>query len=880
PSNTPYHIKKSSLVMAEIVGLTASIAIVELSAKLATYSNAVGSARGDISRLQSQLGSLDISLKAAQRLINEPRNHALATSRSLIDSLDKCQAELARVQDKLDPGSARKVIRRFRFRALKWPFDSKEVSELIDSLEQYKQTITLCLQVDQTTILLNMSQKVEGMSLNHSDQRSTSRKPCFNVPFDRDTDFVPRPNITDWLKEKHKGPSNRMALVGLGGLGRSQVAIHFAHQIQEQTPETSVYWVHASSKPRFEEGYGYIAERNDLPRRNDPQVDVLTLVRDWLQTEEAGSWLMILDNADDINLFYPNEDNGESAVASVVGGSTTATTDQRPLAACLPKHRNGSILVTSRSLNVAEKLTGSHKTIFQVSVMDDDQGLQLLHSKLIRKCDDSVAIELLRNLDFIPLAITQAAAYINRRSPRESAETYLTTFLESDQSKRNLSNRDAGDLRRDETGSNSVITTWQVTFEHIRREKPSAAKLLSFMSFFNPHGIPIFVVRDYSTTSAPEADVETASFEDDLDVLRGYSLVTVTASTDLCEMHAMVQACTRIWVSASDGVERWKRLFLQSMCNNFPNGDLETWPNCQLLLPHIEVVTEVEPPQEDLQNWAYLLTNCGCFMRESGNLTEAERLFKRSVSVYSKTLGEDHRHTLVLRHHLGLTYFGQGRYIETQEILKTLRDKKMLVPQEEDSETWPSMYCLALAYEAQGRMKEAEAIYTQLVETLTRISGTEHPDTLRCLAGLASTLIEQDRANDAEDILVPVLAMQKKVFGDEDLDTLESMTQLAASYEEQGLYDEAEDIGVQVLEVYARIYGKEHYVTLLSTMRLAKIYERQGRLSAAEDILAPSVALQKKVLGKGHPVTQRSIKLLEKISKSQGRLEEAPAVFQ
>ncbi|KAI6758654.1 hypothetical protein HG530_010894 [Fusarium avenaceum] len=826
--------------MAEIAGLTASIiAIVELSAKLATYSNAVGSARGDISRLQSQLESLNISLKAAQRLINEPKNHALATSRSLIDSLEKCQAELARVQDKLDPGSARKAICRFGFRALKWPFDSKEVSELIDSLEQYKQTITLCLQVDQTTILLDISQKVEGMSLNHSDQRSTSRTPCFNVPFDRDTDFVHRPNITDWLKEKYKGPSNRMALVGLGGLGKSQVAIHFAHQIQEETPETSVYW-----------------------------------------TEEAGSWLMILDNADDINLFYPNEDNEKSAAASVVDGSTTATTDQRLLATYLPKTRNGSILVTSRSLDVAEKLTGSHKNIFQVSVMDDDQGLQLLYSKLIGECDESVAIELLRNLDFIPLAITQAAAYINRRSPRESVETYLTTFQESDQNKRNLLNRDAGDLRRDETVSNSVITTWQVTFEHIRREKPSAAKLLSFMSFFNPHGIPIFVLRDYSTTSAPEANVETASFEDDLDVLRGYSLVTVTAPTDLCEMHAMVQACTRIWVSASDGVEHWKRLFLRSMCKSFPNGGIETWPNCQLLLPHIEVVTEVEPPQEDLQDWAYLLKNCGCFMLDSGNFTEAERFFKRSATVYSKTLGEDHRHTLLLRHHLGLTYFGQGRYIEAQEILETLLDKKMLLLQEQDSETWASMYYLALVYEAQGRMKEAEASYTQLVETMTRISGKEHPDTLRCLAGLASTLIGQGRANDAEEILVSVLATQEKVLGDEDFDTLASMTELALSYKKQGRYDEAEDISVRVLEAYTRMYGKEHPVPLLLTNRLAKLYERRGCLSAAEDILAPSVVLLKKVLGKGHPVTRDSMELLGAIWTSQGRLEEASALFQ
>jgi hypothetical protein len=70
-----------------------------------------------------------------------------------------------------------------------------------------------------STILVNMSQKFDSVSLNPSDQRSTSRTPCFNVPFDRDTDFVHRPNITGGLKETYTGPSSRMALVGLGGLG-------------------------------------------------------------------------------------------------------------------------------------------------------------------------------------------------------------------------------------------------------------------------------------------------------------------------------------------------------------------------------------------------------------------------------------------------------------------------------------------------------------------------------------------------------------------------------------------------------------------------------------------------------------------------------------
>ncbi|KAK2669112.1 hypothetical protein RAB80_014638 [Fusarium oxysporum f. sp. vasinfectum] len=78
------------------------------------------------------------------------------------------------------------------------------------------------------------------------------------------------------------------------------------------------------------------------------------------------------------------------------------------------------------------------------------------------------------------------AAYINRRVPRASVKTYLDDFRESDKKEDSLLSKDAGVVRRDETVSNSVVTTWEIIFEQIRRERPSAANLLAFMSFFNP----------------------------------------------------------------------------------------------------------------------------------------------------------------------------------------------------------------------------------------------------------------------------------------------------------------------------------------------------------------------------------------------------------
>ncbi|KAH7016729.1 P-loop containing nucleoside triphosphate hydrolase protein, partial [Ilyonectria destructans] len=607
--------------MADAVGLAASvIGIIDLSAKVAVlclqYSTAVGNARADITRLRSRLDDLGTTLHGVQHLLDNRNHQVLATSRKLVDSLDGCISELVQLQSRLDPGKARKAMRRFGLRALKWPFDSKEVSDIVSNLERYKQTITLGLQIDQTTILLDIQQRIEDVSLQPERDGSMARKPCFSLPFERDPDFVDRPDVMAWIKERYTSPVGRMALVGMGGFGKSQVAIQFAHHIRDISPQTSVFWVHASSKPRFKEAYRSIADNLRLPRRNDPGVDVLGLVRDWLQREEAGPWLMVLDNVDDVNLFYPHSSAGRDGAACHPADKNPAALGmQRPLAVFLPKRRNGIILVTSRSMDVAEKLTGGHMAIYRIAAMDHAQALQLFRNKLEGDMDANAATDLLRALDYIPLAITQAAAYINRRAPRISVKAYLDAFRESDKKKGSLLNSDAGDLRRDETVSNSVVTTWQVTLDQIRRERPSAANLLSLMSFFNPQGIPEFVLHKYkdNLTENPDgvkADEDNDEFEDDLNVLRGYSLVSVTAKRDVCEMHTLVQFCTRVWLSVVDNTDRWKRLFLWAMLRHFPDGTFETWPTCQMLLPHIESILVEVPQEKDLEQWAELLTNC------------------------------------------------------------------------------------------------------------------------------------------------------------------------------------------------------------------------------------------------------------------------------
>ncbi|KAK1656736.1 hypothetical protein BDP55DRAFT_655711 [Colletotrichum godetiae] len=150
---------------------------------------------------------------------------------------------------------------------------------------------------------------------------------------------------------------------------------------------------------------------------------------------------MVLDNADDVDMLF-SKDNNEMLVASY-----------------LPKANNSKILFTSRSWDTAEKLTGSGKMIFRVPTMEEPQALQLLQKKIGRDVDETAALRLIGTLDYIPLAVNQAAAYIYRQSPRVTVESYLEEFHNSEKRKGTLLCSDGGDIRRYDGVSNYVIVT-------------------------------------------------------------------------------------------------------------------------------------------------------------------------------------------------------------------------------------------------------------------------------------------------------------------------------------------------------------------------------------------------------------------------------------
>lgn len=169
----------------------------------------------------------------------------------------------------------------------------------------------------------------------------------------RNENFVGREPIVQQLlnripPESMSHTCQRTALEGIGGVGKTQIAVETIYRFHHLDPNCSIFWVPALNSTVFEEAYRKIGRKLQIPRINDADADIIGLVKEALETREVGRWLLVVDNADDANM--------------VLHGV--------PLARCRPDNPNGSILFTTRNRHVAIDLKATHITVEPMHMLD------------------------------------------------------------------------------------------------------------------------------------------------------------------------------------------------------------------------------------------------------------------------------------------------------------------------------------------------------------------------------------------------------------------------------------------------------------------------------------------------------------------------------
>ncbi len=373
------------------------------------------------------------------------------------------------------------------------------------------------------------------------------------LPFSRNACFVGRDDTLAQIRRalESSGPrASVIALTGMRGVGKTQLAIEYAYRhAEDQKHYERVLWVRADSEELLRSEFASLATLLDIEEkaRAEPELRIEG-VRRWL-TEKSG-WLLIIDSAD----------KPESV---------------RWLSALLPLRPAGHVLVTSthRSWNqLAQSLP--------VQVLAPQHAIELLAHRSGRpRCRESAAIAL--RLGQMPLALMQAAAYLERTGM--SYGKYLQL----------LDEREAEVLARPPLDDYpaTVATVWSLSFAQLQQDCPAATLVLGLGAYLAPMPFPIGALfRDNvgelpSDLACLQPLVNPLELQDAIASLRNYSLVEV--DDDMIWFHPLVQSMARHSLDSKARTE-WSGVVtnLIRRCFQYSPHDLKTWSSSELLFPH------------------------------------------------------------------------------------------------------------------------------------------------------------------------------------------------------------------------------------------------------------------------------------------------------
>ncbi|KAK5733336.1 hypothetical protein LTR17_009825 [Elasticomyces elasticus] len=653
------------------------------------------------------------------------------------------------------------------------------------------------------------------------------------VPFCADRNNIHRKALHDEVHRRLSMPAARVALVGLGGAGyvwlkvklarangypsKSQLAIEYAHTLIGHSPGTWVLWFHASSATRLAQSVRTHLDVLKVPGRSRPLANVFQLLRDWLYDARNGRWLIILDNLDDARFLLENPSTAGKTKTTFweFKKARKAPKGERYID-YLPTCAHGSILVTSRSRAAALHVV-DEMDLVSVGLMDEQQAVELLEKKLIRQHSREQLVRIAKALNFIPLAMAQAASYINQRGPRCSAAQYFEQFGKNEHSKTSLLNHDGGQLRRHKGAASSIIVTWQISFEHIHAVRPSAAKLLCLMSMLDPHAIPETLLH-----TARRLWNKTV-FEDDLAMLQGFSFISTNDGTTF-EMHSLVQFATQKWLKSRGKLELWQTRFLDGLVDALPSPHLDNWHPWQQMLPHINVALSLVNPkaikhQTSLlrisARWILLIhtayrpragtravesksADCvlACGEVSQDDINYATRLCERVLSASSKLLGTRHPDTLHCMTLLGCSYMAHGRYVWAKQALKQALDLSADVLGKDHVGTLRTKDYLAQLYRTQKKSDANDValkLETELTESWRRIFREKYKRTADSTATGQRTEWAKSRWEEVSALGAEALSRTARLSSaasaeDEDLEVVDM---LAKAYAHQGRDKEA-----------------------------------------------------------------------------------------
>ncbi len=627
-----------------------------------------------------------------------------------------------------------------------------------------------CLQLDEQETACLLEASLTGISMR------------WNVPYRRNPFFTGREELMQRLhtllrQEKAAALTQSLVLSGLGGIGKTQLAVEYAYRYSQHY--TSVLWINAETAESITSSYTALAVLLDLPEQQEPdQQKIVAAVNRWLSTHR--DWLLIVDNVEEYE-----------RVASV-----------------LPTSPRGSLLFTTRKQSL-----GTLAYPLEVEQMRQEEGIRfllyrsrrLLLEEPLDHCSFVEVMEagkIVAAMEGLPLALDQAGTYIEETQC--SLQDYLRLFQ---------SHRAPLLGQRGGKGANhpdSVATTLSLSIAAIAQQHPAAVDLLHVCALLHPDGIPEELFLEGGRHLGPTlaaACADALSWNKLLASVSAYSLLKRQPEEKTLSMHRLVQAVLQ------DGMEEterkmWLERVIVALNRIFPETEREQiehihWEQCSRLLPHIlSYAAQTHSWQQVNLEQASVLFKAANYFYNRTQYAEAEPLYQRSRQIWEQVLGSGHPQIAYSFNGLADLYQEQGKYTEANLFYQRALSLQEQTLDPEHPDVAFTLNSLGSLYHAQGMYEEAELLFQRARRIWEQTLGPEDVLAAYSLSNLGHVYKEQRKYEEAERIYQQAVYIFEQILGPQDPRLAYPLDDLANLYKEQHKYVEADLLCQRTIRIY------------------------------------------------------------------------------
>ncbi len=635
------------------------------------------------------------------------------------------------------------------------------------------------------------------------------------------------------------------ALHGLGGIGKTRLAVEYAWRSASQY--SAAFFVHAETPAALRAGLAGLASPSllNLPERDaQAETKVINAVLRWLR--EHPNWLLILDSVD----------TKETAQA---------------VRDMLPTLGKGHVLITSRLKESPLGIKGQQLGILPVNEATEFL-LQRTKMARSRENDDLVqAQRLTENLGGHPLALEQAADYINR------TKTTIAAYLESWERERNVLHW------HDKTSVSypaSVAVTWQKAFQELG---PTARAILRLTAYLAPDLVPIEMFDAESLVIEKAVELlceetgekpEKQSVKASLAELAAYSMVTRQGSAFI--VHRIVQELLRGRIP-EEHQHDWIEKSLQLVDSFAPSepGDVRTWPVWDILRPHAAEIVHHGDSAGIFEPTFHLMSKLGQLLESKGLYADAEPFMQRALEIAENFLGSEHPMVAIALNNLAHLLQATNRLSEAEGLMR----KALQIAEEAFGSQHPNVAValnnLAQLLHETNRLAEAEPLMRRALVIGEEAFGPQHPNVAIALSNLAQLLTLTNRASEAEPLMRHALRIDEDSFGSQHPEVATRLNNLAQLLQATNRLAEAEPLIRRALEIDEYSLGPQHPRVAIDLSNLAQLLLSSNRLSEAESLMRRALQIDEGSFGAYHPRIAIRLNNLAHLLKASNRLSEA-----